>query len=91
VPVLRHAHDHEREGGGVTTDRPEFADEQSALDWIERQVDDPYTDNLRVGYEDDPASMKLYDEAAGRGCCGSSDAEVLIAGRPALVGCNYGH
>lgn len=26
-----------------------------------------------------------------RECCGAADFEVIVNGRPAMVGCNYGH
>ena len=72
------------------TDLHEFPDEQSAFDWLYDEVDDPYTDNYRVGYRDDPASMAEYERLESQGCCGSASAEVVIAGRPAVVGLNYG-
>jgi hypothetical protein len=70
---------------------PTFRTEQDALDWLCEEVDDPYIDNGRIGYPDDPESMAAYEKAKADGCCGSSDEDVVINGRPAIVGCNFGH
>jgi hypothetical protein len=69
----------------------EFATEQEAIDWLEAEVDDTCIDNWRIGYLDDPASMAAYHDAVRHGCCGSADEDVVIGGRKAMVGCNYGH
>lgn len=70
----------------------QFATEQAALEWVEETVGEHgCVDNFRIGYKDDPASMTAYDAAQDNGCCGSTDHEVEIAGRPAWVGCNFGH
>lgn len=48
-------------------------------------------DNWRAAFLDDPAGMSDYEATREGGCCGSYDLDVLINGRPARVGCNYGH
>ena len=42
-------------------------------------------------YNDDKKAIATYNEIQNRGCCGSFDREVRIAGRLATIGCNYGH
>jgi hypothetical protein len=76
-----------------TTEPPplEFATEQEAWDWLTAEVDDPYQDNERLAYLDDPEGMARYDKQDADGCCGSLNYDVVIAGRPARIGCNFGH
>ena len=40
---------------------------------------------------DDEAEMAKYNAAIATGCCGVFDEEILIDGRMATIGCNYGH
>lgn len=54
-------------------------------------VDDPYTDNIRFAFCDDPTAMEEYDEAKRNGCCGFFDKDIFVDGREAVIGCNYGH
>jgi len=70
---------------------PLFQDKDTAIDWMEDQVDDPYTDNIRFAFLDDEIAMREYQDAYDRGCCGYFDKVVDVAGRQAKVGCNYGH
>lgn len=68
-----------------------FDTEQEAFDWMYETVDDGCIDNTRLAYKDDDKAVALYEEAVEEGCCGSFDTEVIIAGRPAMIGCNFGH
>jgi hypothetical protein len=69
----------------------EFATAEQAWDWLASAVDDPCIDNTRLAYLDDPYAVLGYRLQQQDGCCGCYDAAVTIAGRPALIGCNYGH
>lgn len=68
-----------------------FSNMQDAYDWMEEQVADPCVDNYRFAWTDDQAEMAMYDHKRGTGCCGFFDATVIIDGREAQLGCNYGH
>ncbi len=48
-------------------------------------------DNDRIGYYDDEKSMQAYKNIKSKGCCGFRDYDVIIAGRKAIIGCNFGH
>ena len=76
---------------GNTDNLPSFQSEADAFDWMEEQVDDPCQDNERFAYQDDEVAMANYDHKQSTGCCGFFDARIIIDGRPALIGCNYGH
>jgi hypothetical protein len=69
----------------------EFDTVEEAEEWMENEVDDPCVDNYRFAYVDDDVAMQIYSELAGEGCCGSFDEEIIVGGRAAMVGCNYGH
>lgn len=69
----------------------EFTSNRQAINWMDEQVDCPFMDNIRVGYYDDPASMAEYEQRESQGCCGFFSKQVIIAGRKAIIGCNYGH
>lgn len=70
---------------------PRFDTEEAAHAFMRAHVDDPCIDNERIAYLDDHDSLRAYDNARAGGCCGFTDVEVLVAGRLAVVGCNYGH
>ena len=70
---------------------PTFKTKEDAYVWLDDQVDDPCIDNYRFAFKDDEAMMKIYDEQAEGGCCGIADYNVIVDGREATVGCNYGH
>lgn len=90
---------HERieKGRGVSCQRIEFVEierfdtEDEAMAWMDAEVNDPCIDNHRVGYFDNPKSLKEYERAEAEGCCGSFDHIVFIGNRRAKIGCNYGH
>jgi hypothetical protein len=84
-------------GRGVSFQRIEFVEierfesEDEAIDWMVAEVNDPCIDNHRVGYFDNPKSLKEYARLENEGCCGSFDHIVFIGKRRAKIGCNYGH
>lgn len=63
----------------------------AAWNWLEREVDDPYTDNHRFCYLYDPDDVEMYERQMAAGCCGFFDEYITINGREARIGCNYGH
>ena len=69
----------------------EFATREDAIEWMVREVDDPCVDNDRFAYLDDEAALAQYKSQEDDGCCGFFDLEILVAGRKATIGCNYGH
>lgn len=73
------------------TEIKDFDTEADAFDWLEDQVNDPYTDNFRFAFKDNEAQMEIYAHRQRTGCCGSADVEITIGGKPAIIGCNYGH
>lgn len=70
---------------------PEFNSYEDALAWMTAEVDDPYQDNVRFAYDDDVDACGVYDEQVADGCCGYFDQTVIVAGRRARIGCNFGH
>lgn len=40
---------------------------------------------------DDPIGESLYESIRDEGCCGFFDEEIMINGRLAKIGCNFGH
>ena len=71
--------------------RPRFDNEEQAREWMEKKVDDSCIDNHRFAYLDDATGMAKYQIQKSDGCCGDFDEEVIIGGRLATIGCNYGH
>ena len=69
----------------------EFAEKGGVYEYLRRKVDDPCVDNFRFARADSPDEMKLYASKKKKGCCGSHDEKVVIAGVVYWVGCNYGH
>lgn len=68
-----------------------FDTEQDAFDWMHEKVNDGCIDNNRLAYTDDEDAVILYDKATDHGCCGFFDTLVIINGRDAMIGCNFGH
>jgi hypothetical protein len=68
-----------------------FESPADAIEWAAEQVDDPCVDNMRFAFIDDEIAMNKYDAAKRNGCCGFFDEDVIVDGRPAMVGCNFGH
>lgn len=70
---------------------PTFSNQEDAMDWMEEQVDDHCIDNHRFTFNDDQTGVEIYEVLRGAGCCGSFDTNIIIDGREATIGCNYGH
>jgi hypothetical protein len=70
---------------------PTFDTVEDAQAWMMEQVDDPCVDNDRFAFEDDAEACQVYADQVMRGCCGSFDEVVLVSGKRANIGCNYGH
>ena len=70
---------------------PSFDTKAEAFDWLTEMVDDSCIDNHRFAYYDDTLAMRLFNQAADEGCCGSCERDVYVAGHLARIGCNYGH
>lgn len=70
---------------------PEFINSQAARYWMHDQIDDCCIDKHRFAYLDRPAQLKRYERIQSEGCCGFFDKIVIVNGRPAKIGCNFGH
>jgi hypothetical protein len=68
-----------------------FNTEVEAFEWLEQEVDDPCVDNYRFAHIDDEEAMMKYEQTREGGCCGFYDTEVIVNGKVAMIGCNYGH
>lgn len=75
----------------IPENMPSFATKEEAFEWMTGQVDDPCIDNYRFAFLDDNNMMVEYERKANQGCCGSADYDIMVDGRRAVVGCNYGH
>jgi len=69
----------------------EFENYDEAEAWMVTQFEDDNVDNERFAFDDDPEAVARYIEKQDAGCCGFFDEEIIVAGRPAMIGCNYGH
>ena len=71
---------------------PEFPNRKKAQAYVARLTGFcDYMDNVRFAYTDDVDAMKEYKRRQNDGCCGFVDIDIVIAGKPAKIGCNYGH
>jgi hypothetical protein len=80
-----------KQGNEMSETLLKFPSKEEAINWMYEAVDDPCVDNTRFAFLDDAAALYVYDEQERGGCCGSFDQEILVAGKLATVGCNYGH
>ena len=72
----------------------QFDTEPQARKWLFsflNEQDMEHADNYRFAFEDTPKEVAEYDTILNDGCCGYFDRRVKVAGRYALIGCNYGH
>lgn len=69
----------------------EFNTQEEAFVWMSAEVDDPCTDNYRFAYLDDSKALQGYTDKENDGCCGYFDQVILVSGKMAKIGCNYGH
>lgn len=67
-----------------------FANVADAWDYMYSHEYD-FMDNLRFAYMDDADAMKMYDRQQSEGCCGYHDERIIVNGKLAVIGCNYGH
>lgn len=70
---------------------PTFNTLDEAWAWLDEHVGDPCVDNYRFAYIDDVDAMTKYQEKQEAGCCGSCDVTIIVDGKVATIGCNYGH
>jgi hypothetical protein len=70
-----------------------FDTEQQARDWMVKEVDDQYggITNYRFAFISDVEACFNYDVEKSNGCCGTFDKVVIVNGKEAHIGCNYGH
>jgi len=71
--------------------KKDFADYEGALAWMAAKVNDPYQDNERFSYLDDDDALEKYHQKYNAGCCGYFDECVIVGGKLATIGCNFGH
>ena len=72
----------------------QFNSKEEAINDMYRCLEAPgedCIDNTRFAYLDNPEEMEDYENSQEEGCCGFFDMEILVAGRKATIGCNYGH
>jgi hypothetical protein len=74
-----------------TEPQMKFANEEEAATWMYEYLDDPCTDNYRFAYLDDTKAVQDYEIQKEDGCCGFFDKSIIVGGREAYIGCNYGH
>lgn len=70
-----------------------FETEKDAATWMydEAIAGEECVDNYRFSFKYDTNTMTAYLEAQNDGCCGFFDADIIVAGREATIGCNFGH
>ena len=64
---------------------------EDAFEAMAIYVNDDCIDGERFAYLDDDAALAVYADIESNGCCGSHDEEIIVNGRRATIGCNYGH
>lgn len=71
----------------------EFDSEKEASEWMYNEAleDEHCVDNYRFAFQDDSVSVNKYMNAENAGCCGFFDEDIMVAGRLAKIGCNFGH
>jgi len=71
----------------------QFQTQKDATDWMydDQVAIEDCVDNYRFAYKDDTQGMQAYLDAQREGCCGFFDADVIVGGREATIGCNFGH
>lgn len=68
----------------------EFDTISEALKWLVRKTRCDI-ENQRFAFQDNVDEMKIYHEKRSQGCLCSFDYEVLVGGKPAMVGCHRKH
>ena len=67
-----------------------FSSESEAWKYMYNQGYD-CMDNERFAFLDEPKQVELYEKWQSQGCCGFHDETILVNGKLAKIGCNYGH
>lgn len=60
-------------------------------DYIHNIINDWCDDNYRFCYIGDKETESIYDTSLSKGGDGFMDIQVIIDGKRAVIGCNYGH
>jgi hypothetical protein len=88
IPGYRYDEDHML----VIDNSKSFETESEAGDWMDNYLkDENCKDNYRFAFADNYWEMVYYEAQQDDGCCGYFDKKILVQGRPAWIGCNYGH
>jgi hypothetical protein len=58
---------------------------------LERLANDGCIDNHRFAFLDEPEAVEEFKKQESMGCCGFLDFVIMIKGRLAIIGLNYGH
>ena len=71
----------------------EFETFEQARIWMidEELVEEDCFDNVRFAYRDNAESMERYKQLEKNGCCGFFDEDIIVNGKQAVIGCNFGH
>lgn len=76
----------------MTNAIPTFANVTEANDWMAEAIaDEECVDGYRFAFDDDAEAVSKYEAIHSNGCCGFFDADIVVDGRTARIGCNYGH
>lgn len=69
-----------------------FNSVKDAFAWLEKTNQDDCYDQHRFVFVDELKSKgNKYYKIYQKGCCGSDDTTVIVNGRLAVIGCNFGH
>ena len=68
-----------------------FATEKEAEYAMFEYLDEDCSDNYRFSFVDDEEGLLRYEMIRVSGCCGSYNAKIIVGGKPAIIGCNFGH
>lgn len=71
---------------------PTFATQEEASEWMYSTLEgEEYFDSERFAFDDDAAAVGEYEAIRDGSCCGFFDETIIVDGRPARIGCNFGH
>ncbi len=69
-----------------------FDSKEAAFDHLDKTFGDDCGDNYRFAFlQGNGKELESYAVAFENGCCGSYDRLVVVGGKKAILGCNYGH
>lgn len=70
----------------------EFDNEAAAHAWMMDCLHgESCIDGYRFAFDDDAEAVARYEAVYDSGCCGYFDRDIIVGGRPARIGCNFGH